>query len=124
MDKHSHFNFMWFKVNQTAPFGLTPEQHAKLKELWYERGHYASRDRMWELLKLLQPTRQESIAQFGRVVFGPAHHAWPRQLRVGMANVPVQYDRIHHARAWPRQLRECCDGDSTAVRTNYHTIRR
>ena len=27
------------------------EQHAKLKELWYERGHYSSRDRMWELLK-------------------------------------------------------------------------
>lgn len=40
------------QVEETAtPFGLTPEQHAKLKELWYERGHYASRDRMWELLK-------------------------------------------------------------------------
>ena len=26
----------------TTPYGLTPEQHAKLKELWYERGHYAS----------------------------------------------------------------------------------
>ena len=40
------------EVEETAtPFGLTPEQHAKLKELWYERGHYSSRDRMWELLK-------------------------------------------------------------------------
>ena len=40
------------QVEETAtPFGLTPEQHAKLKQLWYERGHYASRDRMWELLK-------------------------------------------------------------------------
>ena len=35
----------------TTPFGLTSEQHAKLKELWYERGYYSSRDRMWELLK-------------------------------------------------------------------------
>ena len=36
------------EVEETAtPFGLTPEQHAKLKQLWYERGHYASRDRMW-----------------------------------------------------------------------------
>ena len=40
------------QVEETAtPFGLSPEQHAKLKELWYERGHYSSRDRMWELLK-------------------------------------------------------------------------
>ena len=40
------------QVEETAtPFGLTPEQHAKLKMLWYERGHYSSRDRMWELLK-------------------------------------------------------------------------
>ena len=32
------------QVEETAtPFGLSPEQHAKLKELWYERGHYASR---------------------------------------------------------------------------------
>ena len=35
------------EVEETAtPYGLTPEQHAKLKELWYERGHYSSRDRM------------------------------------------------------------------------------
>ena len=34
-----------------TPYGLTAEQHAKLKELWYERGHYASRDRMWKLLQ-------------------------------------------------------------------------
>ena len=29
------------QVEETAtPYGLSPEQHAKLKELWYERGHY------------------------------------------------------------------------------------
>ena len=40
------------EVEETAtPYGLTPEQHAKLKELWYERGHYSSRDRMWKLLQ-------------------------------------------------------------------------
>ena len=40
------------EVEETAtPFGLTSEQHAKLKEMWYERGHYSSRDRMWKLLQ-------------------------------------------------------------------------
>eukprot|EP01044_Picomonas_judraskeda_P004026 COSAG03_NODE_345_length_8808_cov_5.062349_4_plen_200_part_00 len=40
------------EVEDTAtPYGLTAEQHAKLKELWYEWGHYSSRDRMWKLLQ-------------------------------------------------------------------------
>ena len=34
-----------------TPFGLTAEQHSKLKQLWYKKGHYSSRDRMWEVLK-------------------------------------------------------------------------
>ena len=38
-------------VATTTPYGLSETQQRVIKDLYYEQGHYAGRDRMWALLK-------------------------------------------------------------------------
>ena len=51
-DLKGHYLLAYGATLETAtPFGLRAA--TQLKELWYERGHYASRDSMWELLVMV-----------------------------------------------------------------------